>query len=121
MRRFFLTDEQLWRAIAENTTDLSNLMNQEVVSVPARIKMCWSNSINCSGNIGSILPSFDGAIRKSVLGPDGRHGSIIPLLFFERPGRREAAGWHSLGPVTSYGSHSAGIARQKKGRPRERP
>src|SRR6516225_7812886 len=81
----------------------------------ARIKMCWSNSINCSGNIGSILPSFDGAIRKSVLGPDGRHGSIIPLLFFERPGRREAAGWHSLGPVTSYGSHSAGIARQKKG------
>ena len=35
MRRFFLTDEQLWRAIAENTTDLSNLMNQEVESVPA--------------------------------------------------------------------------------------
>ena len=35
MHRFFLTDEQLWRAIAENTTDLSNLMNQEVESVPA--------------------------------------------------------------------------------------
>ena len=30
MRRFFLTDEQLWSAIAENTTDLSNLMDQEV-------------------------------------------------------------------------------------------
>ena len=30
MRRFFLTDEQLWRAITENTTDLSNLMDQEV-------------------------------------------------------------------------------------------
>jgi len=35
VRRFFLTDEQLWRAIAENTTDLCNLMNQEVESVPA--------------------------------------------------------------------------------------
>ena len=32
MRRFFLTDEQLWRAIAENTTDLSNLMDQEAAT-----------------------------------------------------------------------------------------
>jgi hypothetical protein len=32
VRRFFLTDEQLWRAIAENTTDLSNLMDWEVAT-----------------------------------------------------------------------------------------
>jgi hypothetical protein len=32
VRRFFLTDEQLWRAIAENTTDLSNLMDREVIT-----------------------------------------------------------------------------------------
>ncbi len=35
MRRFFLADEQLWHAIAENTTDLSNLLDQEIESVPA--------------------------------------------------------------------------------------
>ncbi len=29
MRRFFLTDEQLWRAIAKSTTELSNLMDHE--------------------------------------------------------------------------------------------
>jgi len=33
VRRTFLTDEQLWRAIAENTTELSKLM--EVESAPA--------------------------------------------------------------------------------------
>jgi len=32
VRRFFLTDEQLWRVVAENTTDLSNLMDQEVAT-----------------------------------------------------------------------------------------
>src|SRR6516165_6427804 len=30
MRQLFLTDEQLWRAIAENTTELSNPMDREV-------------------------------------------------------------------------------------------
>lgn len=30
VRQFFLTDEQLWRAIAKNTTEVSNLMDQEV-------------------------------------------------------------------------------------------
>jgi hypothetical protein len=30
VRRFFLTDEQLWRAIAKNTNELSNLLGQEV-------------------------------------------------------------------------------------------
>jgi hypothetical protein len=33
LRRFFLSDEQLWRAIAKNTTELSNLMDQEVQPV----------------------------------------------------------------------------------------
>jgi hypothetical protein len=33
VRRTFLTDEQLWRAIAENTTELSKVMEAE--SVPA--------------------------------------------------------------------------------------
>ena len=33
MRQFFLTDEQLWRAIAKNTAEVSNLMGQEVESV----------------------------------------------------------------------------------------
>jgi hypothetical protein len=33
VRKTFLTDEQLWRAIAENTTELSKLM--EVESAPA--------------------------------------------------------------------------------------
>ena len=34
MRQLFLTDEQLWRAIAENTTELSNLMDREVETAP---------------------------------------------------------------------------------------
>lgn len=33
MRRFFLTDEQLWRAIAKSTTELSNLMDHEAEPV----------------------------------------------------------------------------------------
>jgi hypothetical protein len=33
VRRFFLTDEQLWRAIAKNTTELSNLMDHEAEPV----------------------------------------------------------------------------------------
>ena len=33
VRRFFLTDEQLWRAIAKNTNEVSNLMGQEVEPV----------------------------------------------------------------------------------------
>ena len=33
VRKTFLTDEQLWHAVAENTTELSKLM--EVESVPA--------------------------------------------------------------------------------------
>jgi hypothetical protein len=33
MRQFFLTDEQLWRAIAKNTAEVSNLMGQEVEPV----------------------------------------------------------------------------------------
>ena len=34
VRQLFLTDEQLWRAIAENTTELSNLMDREVEPAP---------------------------------------------------------------------------------------
>jgi hypothetical protein len=30
VRQFFLTDEQLWRAIAKNSTEVSNLLDQEV-------------------------------------------------------------------------------------------
>jgi len=33
MRQFFLTDEQLWRAISKNTAEVSNLMGQEVEPV----------------------------------------------------------------------------------------
>jgi hypothetical protein len=33
MRQFFLTDEQLSRAIAKNTAEVSNLMGQEVEPV----------------------------------------------------------------------------------------
>ena len=29
VRKFFLTDEQLWRAITKNTAELSDLMGQE--------------------------------------------------------------------------------------------
>ena len=35
VRRFFLTDEQLWRAITKNTTELSNLIDPEFESAPA--------------------------------------------------------------------------------------
>jgi len=35
VRRSFLTDEQLWRAIAENTTELSNLLDYDAESAPA--------------------------------------------------------------------------------------
>jgi hypothetical protein len=38
VRRFFLTDEQLWRALAKNTTELSNLMGHEVQSVEDKDK-----------------------------------------------------------------------------------
>ena len=76
----------MWRTIPENTTDLSNLMDREVATGAHNDVLVQFN------NIGSILPSFGVAIRKSALGPDRRHGSIIPLLFFDSPRRREAAG-----------------------------
>jgi hypothetical protein len=35
VRQFFLTDEELWRAIAKNTTEVTNLMDQEVGPITA--------------------------------------------------------------------------------------
>src|SRR6516165_11103906 len=54
MRQLFLTDEQLWRAIAENTTELSNLMDREV-ETPGN----WRGA-NKAGPIQQIAAAISG-------------------------------------------------------------
>jgi hypothetical protein len=57
-----LTDDELWRAIAKNTEEISALLREQANWTTRIASQAMYSQVGSNANIGSMLPSFNAVI-----------------------------------------------------------